>query len=334
MTVALTNQSRSGESDPSVIPSAPLGSSADSAGTAISAGSSPSAQNSGSIELSSDSSAMNSSLASSAGSEVEIPDDMILVRAGKFWRGSCNEVTQPACGPTDPGYALNDSPDNVNPEETPRREIFLDAFLIDAYEVTVADFEACISAGMCRPEHFLTHQENIDCNYGDSNFSTHPMNCVNWIGAGEYCEFANKRLPSEAEWEKAARGDDGRKYSWGDEAPTCALANVDFCIGQTSEVGSYPAGVSPSGAYDMAGNVAEWVADWYAEDYYREDYSQPDFSPDQNPGGPASGSFRVSRGGNWYLDTLYANYSRSASRAMDDPSFRDARIGFRCAAQP
>ena len=180
-------------------------------------------------------------------------------------------------------------------------------------------YQKCMDGGYC---------EKTSCDdYRDSQKSNHPVVCVNWNQAKAYCQWAGGRLPTEAQWEKAARGTDERKYPWGDGLPTCAIANYygkdnykAACVGDTTEVGSYPSGVSPYGMLDMSGNVWEWVNDWYGENYYQS-------SPQKNPPGPGSGTFRVKRGGSWIYGSRFV---RASYRGWYLPVIRNNYSGFRC----
>jgi serine/threonine protein kinase/formylglycine-generating enzyme required for sulfatase activity len=204
--------------------------------------------------------------------------------------------------------------------EKPIHTVYLDAFWIDQTEVTYAKYEKCVASGECE-EPQSTKSSLGDSYYGNSTYADFPVIYMDWYQAEVYCEWAGRRLPTEAEWEKAARGTDGRTYPWG-EGIDCSLHNGFGCAGNPSEVGSYPDGASPYGVLDMAGNVGEWVADWYDGDYYRN-------SPSRNPVGPSSGEYRVLRGGSWIDDTIWI---RSAGRTggILDSQYLDQ--GFRCAS--
>ncbi|MDQ7825175.1 MAG: formylglycine-generating enzyme family protein [Candidatus Eremiobacteraeota bacterium] len=213
---------------------------------------------------------------------------MILIAAGDFLMGS----------PEHKGDSI----------EKPQHRVYLDAYYISKYEVTNGQFRRFISESGYDAEGSWK-------DYALEGRDTHPVVCVTWNDAKAYCEWAGGSLPTEAQWEKAARGVDGRVWPWGNkwDGTECnwgkgpkVAGKADIWKGRgTAPVGSFPAGVSPCGVHDMAGNVAEWCGDWFSERYYLE-------SPSDNPGGPASGQTRVIRFGNWFSGSPEVN--RCASR--------------------
>ena len=216
---------------------------------------------------------------------------MVLVSAGLFTMGS----------------------DRGDVDEVPIHSVNIDGFYIDKYEVTNARYQDCVNANACDQPRDINYYANLQ--YADN-----PVIFVDWNMAKTYCEWRGAKLPTEGQWEKAARGDDGRTYPWG-ETIDCSKANYLGCSGNTTSVTSHPDGASPYGVYDMAGNVWEWVADWYSATYYQD-------SPTENPSGPSNGTLKVVRGGAWNVDTV-AVYS--SVRNAKDPNIADNDIGFRCA---
>ena len=212
--------------------------------------------------------------------------------------------------------------------ESPQHAVYLNAFRIDQTEVTTKMYLACVKAGGCKPlERNISHTRSNY--YGNGEFYNYPVVFVDWNMAKAYCEWAGRRLPTDAEWEKAARGIDGRLYPWGNNVPEENMLNYNGKYGysrntfdgDTTKVGSFPVDQSPYGAFDMAGNVGEWVADWYSESYYLD-------SPLSNPLGPVSGEGRVQRGGLWFSppEQVYI-----FGRNWEIPSVADDFTGFRCA---
>jgi len=208
-------------------------------------------------------------------------------------------------------------------DEKPIHTVYLDAYWIDQTEVTNAMYAKCVSDGKCdRPKSFgsASHKDY----YGNSEYDNYPVIFVSWENANSYCSWADRRLPTEAEWEKAARGKDQRNYPWGEKID-CTHANYLGCVGDTQAVKSYFVGRSFYGLYDMAGNVWEWVADWYGSTYYSSLSS-----PVSNPLGPAKSkdNLRVARGGSW-SDTDFL--ARSSNRGSFDANGKSSNKGFRCA---
>lgn len=224
--------------------------------------------------------------------------------------------------------------------EKPQHKVYLDAYWMDRTEVTNASFGRCLAAGACHPKVYETTATGYIPYAVHPDYQTHPAFLYESEPAEEYCQWAGRRLPTEAEWEKAARGVDARLYPWGN-AMDCTRANYFVCEApaktspdptgprcgysstcKTTPVDTYPSGASPYEALNMAGNVWEWVADWYQADYYT-------VSPVQAPVGPGNGLYRVIRGGG--AKSISQNL-RVTARAVGEPQhYLDGQIGFRCA---
>jgi len=237
---------------------------------------------------------------------------MRLVSAGEFTMGSNADYALQMCEQFRGGCQL----DWFKGEEPPHK-VTLDSFFMDKYEVTNSQYKACVEAGVCLPPtSFSATRSNY---YDDSKYDNYPVIFIYWDYAKTYCEWRGGSLPTEAQWEKAARGTDGRSYPWGEDID-CNKANYYSCVGDTAEVGSYENGVSPYGIYDLTGNVWEWVADWYSESYYQN-------SSINNPLGPDSGQYRILRGGMWMSNE---GVLRTSYRYSVAPTYTDDFVGFRC----
>ena len=231
-------------------------------------------------------------------------DGMILmyVTEGKFTMGSTSTIH-------DSGFS----------DAAPVHVVYLDAYWIDQTEVTNEMYAKCVDEGKCTAPSDTIKFSNL-------SYAKHPVVNVDWYQATAYCSWAERRLPTEAEWEKAARSTDGRTYPWG-EGIDCTIANYfgkdnenSDCVGDTTPVGSYQSGKSPYGVYDMAGNAWEWVSSLYRPYPYDANDGREDLS---------SYDSRVLRGGSWF----HGGFSvRSASRGMGGSSFAFTDVGFRCAS--
>jgi len=216
------------------------------------------------------------------------------------------------------------------PNERPEHTVTLKAFYMDRYEVTAGRYQAFLESGK-QDIPSVQHDDAV------SSLEDRPAVGVTWNEAANYCQWAGKRLPTEAEWEKAARGTDGRRYPWGHMQPFVDIANYNRGIwvseaitlvpvgsgleGMSVRHGLKEGGKSPYGLFHMAGNAAEWVNDWYDREYYQK-------SPDTNPSGPSTGEKRALRGGSWAdLPTAL----RVTARFSAEPEFEDRTVGFRCA---
>ncbi len=224
--------------------------------------------------------------------------------------------------------------------DAPVHTVYLDAFWIDQTEVTNAMYARCVANGACK-EPVNTSSYTRSSYYGNAEFDNYPVIYVDWNMANAYCFWADRKLPTEAQWEKVARGEDARTYPWGNEWDVRSTKRLNFSdkndprgasdtvaddgYADTAPVGSYPRGVSPYGAYDMAGNVWEWVSDWYSDTYYQSSNST------NNPLGPESGELRVARGSSWNFSV---NTARSAHRNSYNPEMTFYVVGFRCAQSP
>lgn len=206
------------------------------------------------------------------------------------------------------------------PDEKAEQLIHVDDFYMDEYEVTNRQYAQCVQAGRCTTPR-LPRSVNFANYYAQFDFANFPAIWVSWNDATDYCAYRGKRLPTEAEWEKAARGPQNYLYPWGNEEPT-NQANFNYVARDVAPVGSFPADLSGYGAFDMAGNVREWVADWYQWDYYP-------VAPAQNPSGPTTGVTKVLRGGSWNDIALYL---RATVRKNFLPDSFDSNLGFRCAS--
>jgi formylglycine-generating enzyme required for sulfatase activity len=240
----------------------------------------------------------------SAQSAPSCPSGMVIVAAGTFTMGEL-------AGPT-------------HESEQPLTQVTLGAYCLDRTEVTASAYAACVRARAC-----TAPRGTLRATYGVESKSQHPVNFVDWRQSSAYCRWSGGRLPTEAEWEYAARGREGRRYPWGAEPPTAVRAQWSGgcgllgCVGTTAPVGTRAMGRSWVGADDLAGNVWEWVADWHGR------YPGGVVT---DPRGARTGTARVLRGGSWVNDD--ALWMRSAFRFWGRPTLRSSDVGFRCARQP
>ena len=214
------------------------------------------------------------------------PTEMVFFKAGEFLMGSTDGL----------------------PDEQPPHKVSISAFYLDRYEVTQIAYQAFLEAQGKARKKTIQHPE-------------HPATTVSWNEATAYCEWQGKRLPTEAEWEYAARDSQGRMYPWGDTPPTSSLARFGGHFKGPLEADSLPQGATPEGVSHMVGNVAEWVQDWWNPGYYA-------LAPSADPPGPQEGDFKVVRGGSWSQPVVEL---KATARVYHNPNRGGSHIGFRCA---
>jgi eukaryotic-like serine/threonine-protein kinase len=240
---------------------------------------------------------------------------LLMIPQGEFimglTQGQVNNLTR----------TFSDCDGNLFQASKPAHRVSLNAFWIYSTEVTNGMYAQCVADGVCSPPSDVGSSTR-KYYYGNAQYKNYPVVNVTWFSAEQYCSWAGGRLPTEAEWEKAGRGTSGWLFPWGNTPPSSQLANFGQMVGDTTAVGSYPQGASPYGVLDMAGNVWEWVADWYEQDYYT-------VSPADNPTGPSKSSTgtRVGRGGSWFWGGCYASVAYHDSW---EPDKIDTGVGFRC----
>lgn len=239
----------------------------------------------------------------------ETPENMALVPGGDYEMGSKKSLLEVQSDPLD---ILNPDRHRLGPED-PAHIVFIDPFYIDIHEVANADYKTYLEATNYEKPEFWDNP--------DFNDPRQPVVGVNWKDAFNYCAWKNKRLPSEAEWEKASRGKRPINYPWGDEPPDGKKLNYNEEVNKPLPVGSFETGKSDYGVYDLAGNVAEWTNDYHWALYYL-------FSSKTNPKGPKSGPYKIVRGGHW---RSAASDVRMTYRNASAPTVKKETIGFRCA---
>jgi len=244
-----------------------------------------------------------------SGQTWESPKDkmtLVYVPAGEFLMGA------------------DDHDSIADADEKPPHKVYLDSYWIDQTEVTNTQYALCEAAGECRRPLEISSSTH-EIYYGNSEFGDYPVIYVSWNDADDYCAWAGRQLPTEAQWEKAARGTDERIYPWGNNLPNHTLANYETAKKDVSMKGSYPSGNSYYGVMDIAGNVWEWTADWYNKSYYDTPESL------NNPTGPIGGDERVKRGGSWGSSAITI---RTTYRDKSNPLDQFDSLGFRCVYMP